>query len=49
MKLKYEDKQIKQEQKTQRVETKKEHKTNPWIWVVVAGLLLASIALLKFS
>ena len=49
MQLKSNDKQHKQEQKTERVETRQENKKSPWIWVVVAGLLLASIALLKFN
>lgn len=49
MQLKSQDKQQKQEQKTERIETRKENKKSPWIWVVVAGLLLASIALLKFT
>lgn len=49
MQLKSEDKQYKQDKKTERVETRQENKKSPWIWVIVAGLLLASIALLKFT
>lgn len=49
MQLKSEDKQYKQDKKTERVETRQENKKSPWIWAVVAGLLLASIALLKFT
>lgn len=49
MQLKSDDKQHKQDKKTERVETRQENKKSPWIWAVVAGLLLASIALLKFT
>jgi hypothetical protein len=49
MKLKSEDKQNKQDNKTERIETRKENKKSPWIWVIAAGLLLASILLFKFG
>jgi hypothetical protein len=49
MKLKSEDKQNKQDNKTERVETRKENKKSPWIWVIVAGLLVVSIALIKLG
>jgi hypothetical protein len=49
MKLKSEDRQNKQDNKTERVETRKENKKSPWIWVIAAGLLLASILLFKFG
>jgi bacteriorhodopsin len=49
MKLKSEDRQNKQDNKTERVETRKENKKSPWIWVIVAGLLFLSILLFKFG
>jgi len=38
----------KQDEKTERVVTRKEH-SKPWIWVIAALILLASIALIKFG
>lgn len=38
----------KQDEKTDRVVTRKEN-SKPWIWVIVALILLASIALIKFG
>ena len=49
MQLKSDDRQHKQEKKAEIVQTRQENKKSPWIWVIVAGLLLASIALLKFT
>lgn len=49
MQLKSNDKQHKQEKKAEIVQTRQENKKSPWIWVIVAGLLLASIVLFKFN
>jgi hypothetical protein len=46
--LKSEVKKHKQDEKTDRVVTRKEN-SKPWIWVICAALLLASIALIKFG
>jgi bacteriorhodopsin len=49
MQLKSNDKQHKQDKKAEIVQTRQENKKSPWIWVIVAGLLLASIVLFKFN
>jgi hypothetical protein len=49
MQLKSNDKQHKQDKKAEIVKTRQENKKSPWIWVIVAGLLLASIVLFKFN
>lgn len=38
----------KQDEKTDRTTVRKEN-SKPWIWVICAGLLLASVALIKFG
>lgn len=46
--LKAEVKNHKQDQKTERLETRKEN-SKPWVWVICAVLLVISIALIKFG
>ena len=46
--LKAEVKKHKQDEKTDRVVTRKEN-SKPWIWVIVAGLILVCVILIKFK
>jgi hypothetical protein len=46
--LKADVKKHKQDEKTDRKTVRKENR-KPWIWVMCAGLLLASVALIKFG
>ena len=46
--LKSDVKKHKQDEKTDRTTVRKEN-GKPWIWVICAGLLLASVALIKFG
>lgn len=46
--LKADVKKHKQDEKTDRKTVRKEN-SKPWIWVMCAGLLLASVALIKFG
>ena len=46
--LKADVKKHKQDEKTDRTTVRKEN-GKPWIWVICAGLLLASVALIKFG
>jgi len=45
--LKYQTKQHKQNKKTDRVVTRRENRSNPWIWVILAALLVVAIYLIK--
>jgi len=46
--LKAEVKKHKQDEKTDRVVTRKEN-SKPWIWVIVAGIILVCVILIKFK
>lgn len=46
--LKAEVKNHKQDQKTDRVVTRKEN-SKPWIWLIVAGIILVCVILIKFK
>jgi hypothetical protein len=45
--LRYQTKQHKQDKKTERTVTRQENKSNPWIWVILAALLVVAIYLIK--
>lgn len=45
--LKFQTKQHKQDEKTERTVTRQENKSNPWIWVILAALLVVAIYLIK--
>lgn len=45
--LKYQTKQHKQDSKTERTTIRKENRANPWIWVILAALLVVAIFLIK--
>lgn len=47
--LKFQTKQHKQNQKTERTTVRQENKSNPWVWVILAALLVLAIFLLKFQ
>jgi len=47
--LKLQTKQHKQDQKTERTVVRQENKSNPWVWVILAALLVLAIFLLKFQ
>ena len=47
--LKFQTKQHKQDKKTERTVVRQENKTNPWIWVILAALLVVAIFLFKFQ
>ena len=47
--LKFQTKQHKQDQKTERTVVRQENKSNPWVWVILAALLVLAIFLLKFQ
>jgi hypothetical protein len=47
--LKFQTKQHKQDMKTERTVVRQENKTNPWIWVILAALLVLAIFLFKFQ
>ena len=47
--LKFQTKQHKQDKKTERTVVRQENKTNPWIWVILASLLVVAIFLFKFQ
>ena len=47
--LKFQTKQHKQDQKTERTVIRQENKSNPWVWVILAALLVLAIFLLKFQ
>ena len=46
--LRAEVKKQKQDEKTDRVVTRKEN-SKPWIWVIVAGIILVCVILIKFK
>ena len=45
--LKYQTKQHRQNKKTDRLVTRRENRSNPWIWVILAALLVVAIYLIK--
>lgn len=45
--LKFQTKQHKQDEKTERTVVRQENKKSPWIWVILAGLLVVAIYLIK--
>ncbi len=47
--LKFQTKQHKQDQKTERTVVRQENKSNPWVWVILAALLVLAIFLFKFQ
>jgi hypothetical protein len=47
--LKFQTKQHKQDKKTERTVVRQENKSNPWVWVILAALLVLSIFLFKFQ
>lgn len=47
--LKFQTKQHKQDKKTERTVVRQENKSNPWVWVILAALLVLAIFLLKFQ
>lgn len=47
--LKFQTKQHKQDKKTERTVVRQENKSNPWVWVIIAALLVLAIFLLKFQ
>lgn len=47
--LKFQTKQHKQDKKTERTVVRQENKSNPWVWVILAALLVVAIFLLKFQ
>jgi hypothetical protein len=47
--LKFQTKQHKQDKKTERTVVRQENKSNPWVWVILAALLVLAIFLFKFQ
>lgn len=47
--LKFQTKQHKQDMKTERTVVRQENKSNPWVWVILAALLVLAIFLFKFQ
>lgn len=47
--LKFQTKQHKQDQKTERTTVRQENKSNPWVWVILAALLVLAVFLFKFQ
>lgn len=45
--LRFQTKQHKQDKKTERTVTRQENKSNPWIWVILAALLVVAIYMIK--
>jgi glutamyl-tRNA reductase len=45
--LKYQTKQHKQDEKTERTVVRQENRKSPWVWVILAGLLVIAIYLIK--
>jgi hypothetical protein len=47
--LKFQTKQHNQDKKTERTVVRQENKSNPWVWVILAALLVLAIFLFKFQ